>query len=61
MDNTAPSHQPIGVFDSGIGGLSILQALRDCFGAHGYQRIDQDVTAYFHTRWLGDGVEEKLP
>ena len=29
MDNTAPSHQPIGVFDSGIGGLSILQALRD--------------------------------
>ena len=43
------------------GSANILQALRDCFGAHGYQRIDQDVTAYFHTRWLGDGVEEKLP
>ena len=43
------------------GSANILQALRDCFGAHGYQRIDQDVTAYFHTRWLADGVEEKLP
>ena len=42
------------------GSANILQALRDCFGAHGYQRIDQDATAYFHTRWLGDGVEEKL-
>ncbi len=42
------------------GSANILQALRDCFGAHGYQRIDQDATAHFHTRWLGDGVEEKL-
>ena len=29
MSPTTPPHQPIGVFDSGIGGLSILRALRD--------------------------------
>ena len=25
---TTPQQQPIGVFDSGVGGLSVLQALR---------------------------------
>jgi len=43
------------------GSANILQAQRDFFGAHSYQRIDRDPTEYFHTRWLGDGVEEKLP
>ncbi|MBI4741710.1 MAG: decarboxylating NADP(+)-dependent phosphogluconate dehydrogenase [Betaproteobacteria bacterium] len=43
------------------GSANILQAQRDYFGAHGYQRVDRDETARFHTRWLGDGTEEKLP
>lgn len=43
------------------GSANILQAQRDFFGAHSYQRIDRDGSAHFHTRWLGDGVEEKLP
>ncbi|HSG22716.1 MAG TPA: hypothetical protein VLA64_07115 [Azonexus sp.] len=43
------------------GSANILQAQRDFFGAHSYQRIDRDATEHFHTRWLGDGGEEKLP
>ncbi|MEK7544674.1 MAG: NADP-dependent phosphogluconate dehydrogenase [Patescibacteria group bacterium] len=30
-------------------GISLIQALRDCFGAHTYQRSDKDGT--FHTDW----------
>jgi hypothetical protein len=29
MDSELSSHQPIGVFDSGVGGLSVLRAIRD--------------------------------
>ncbi len=43
------------------GSANILQAQRDFFGAHSYQRIDRDPAEHFHTRWLGDGFEEKLP
>ena len=43
------------------GSANILQAQRDFFGAHSYQRTDRDASENFHTRWLGDGVEEKLP
>jgi len=42
------------------GSANILQAQRDYFGAHTYQRVDRDVSEYFHTRWLGDGGEEKI-
>ena len=43
------------------GSANILQAQRDFFGAHSYQRVDRDPAEHFHTRWLGDGGEEKLP
>ncbi len=43
------------------GSANIIQAQRDFFGAHTYQRIDHDETMHFHTHWLGDGSEEKLP
>lgn len=43
------------------GSANIIQAQRDLFGAHSYQRTDRDGSENFHTRWLGDGVEEKLP
>lgn len=43
------------------GSANIIQAQRDFFGAHSYQRTDRDGAENFHTRWLGDGVEEKLP
>ena len=43
------------------GSANILQAQRDFFGAHGYQRVDRDPALHFHTRWGGDGVEEQLP
>lgn len=29
---------------------NLLQAMRDCFGAHTYQRVDRD--GAFHTEWL---------
>ena len=44
-----------------FGSANIIQAQRDFFGAHTYQRTDRKESERFHTRWLGDGGEEKLP
>ena len=38
---------------------SLLQAQRDYFGAHTYQRVDQPADMHFHTHWSGDGREER--
>ncbi len=35
----------------------LLQAQRDYFGAHGYERVDRPRGDYFHTDWSGDGSE----
>ncbi|HET9718849.1 MAG TPA: NADP-dependent phosphogluconate dehydrogenase [Solirubrobacteraceae bacterium] len=37
------------------GPASLIQGLRDLFGAHTYRRVDRDGT--FHIRWSGDGGE----
>ena len=29
---------------------NLVQAMRDCFGSHTYQRVDKEGT--FHTEWL---------
>lgn len=42
------------------GSANIIQAQRDYFGAHTYQRTDRDPAESFHTRWSADGSEEKL-
>lgn len=34
---------------------SLLQAQRDFFGAHTYERVDQPRGKYFHTNWTGKG------
>ncbi len=34
---------------------SLLQAQRDYFGAHTYERIDQPRGSFFHTNWTGHG------
>ena len=34
---------------------NLLQAQRDYFGAHTYQRVDRDPKEYFHTNWTGKG------
>jgi 6-phosphogluconate dehydrogenase len=34
---------------------NILQAQRDYFGAHTYERIDRPRGEYFHTDWTGSG------
>lgn len=34
---------------------NLLQAQRDYFGAHTYQRVDKPVDAFFHTNWTGHG------
>lgn len=34
---------------------NLLQALRDYFGAHTYERIDKPRGQYFHTNWTGTG------
>ena len=32
--------------------VNLLQALRDCFGAHTYERVDQPRNVFFHTDWI---------
>ena len=39
----------------GRGPASLIQGLRDLFGAHTYRRVDRD--GAFHTRWSEDGSE----
>ncbi len=34
---------------------NLIQAQRDYFGAHTYERIDQPQGTYFHTDWIGTG------
>jgi 6-phosphogluconate dehydrogenase len=34
---------------------NLLQAQRDYFGAHTYERIDRPAGEYFHTNWTGTG------
>ena len=34
---------------------NLLQAQRDFFGAHQYERVDQPRGTYFHTNWTGRG------
>ena len=34
---------------------NILQAQRDYFGAHTYERVDKPRGEYFHTNWTGRG------
>jgi len=34
---------------------NLLQAQRDYFGAHTYERIDQPRASFFHTNWTGKG------
>ncbi len=37
---------------------NLLQAQRDYFGAHTYERVDQPRGLFYHTDWIGDGQEE---
>ncbi len=34
---------------------NLLQAQRDFFGAHTYERVDTERGRYFHTNWTGEG------
>jgi 6-phosphogluconate dehydrogenase len=34
---------------------NLLQAQRDYFGAHTYERMDQPRGQFFHTNWTGHG------
>jgi 6-phosphogluconate dehydrogenase len=34
---------------------NLLQAQRDYFGAHTYERLDKPAGEYFHTNWTGTG------
>lgn len=34
---------------------NLLQAQRDYFGAHTYERLDKERGAFFHTNWTGEG------
>ncbi|MCL2493839.1 MAG: NADP-dependent phosphogluconate dehydrogenase, partial [Clostridiales bacterium] len=34
---------------------NLLQAQRDYFGAHTYERLDAPLGKYFHTNWTGEG------
>lgn len=34
---------------------NLLQAQRDYFGAHTYERLDKERDEFFHTDWIGSG------
>ena len=34
---------------------NLLQAQRDYFGAHTYERLDRARGEFFHTNWTGEG------
>ena len=36
-------------------GTDLLQAQRDYFGAHTYERVDKPRGEFFHTNWTGTG------
>ena len=40
---------------------NLVQALRDYFGAHTYERVDRPRGEHFHTDWTGDGAERPVP
>lgn len=40
------------------GPASLIQGLRDLFGAHTYRRLDREGT--FHINWTGDGYESQM-
>lgn len=42
-------------FRSGVLPANLLQAQRDYFGAHTYERIDRPRGEFFHTNWTGKG------
>jgi 6-phosphogluconate dehydrogenase len=35
---------------------ALIQAQRDCFGAHGYERTDRPRGEFFHSDWAGEPV-----
>ncbi|HOX18387.1 MAG TPA: NADP-dependent phosphogluconate dehydrogenase, partial [Spirochaetales bacterium] len=37
----------------------LLQAQRDFFGSHGYERVDAKAGEVFHTDWTGNGAETR--
>jgi len=42
-------------YRSGVLPANLLQAQRDYFGAHTYERLDKPAGEYFHTNWTGSG------
>ncbi len=38
-----------------LGSANMLQAQRDYFGAHTYERIDRERGLFYHTNWTGEG------
>ncbi len=40
---------------AGRSGANLLQAQRDYFGAHTYERVDKPRGEFFHTNWTGEG------
>lgn len=46
-------------YTSGQSGANLLQAQRDYFGAHTYERTDRPRGEYHHTDWIGSGAFAK--
>ena len=42
-------------YRSGRSAANLLQAQRDYFGAHTYERVDAPRGQFFHTNWTGEG------
>ena len=47
-------------YRSAVVPANLLQAQRDYFGAHGYQRVDREPESRWHTRWTQDLEEEAV-
>jgi len=46
-------------YTSAQSGANLLQAQRDYFGAHTYERIDRPRGEFHHTDWIGSGAFAK--
>ncbi|KZY28023.1 MULTISPECIES: decarboxylating NADP(+)-dependent phosphogluconate dehydrogenase [unclassified Oleiphilus] len=55
MQCTASGLSFFDAFTCGRLPANMLQAQRDYFGAHTYERVDRDRGEFFHTDWIGSG------
>ena len=55
MRKSHSDHSGIDGYTTACLPANLLQAQRDYFGAHTYERVDRPRGEFFHTNWTGHG------